>query len=141
MAKVEGVEKLFSARPSGCFGKFNQFGISQLGFSLFGDSDVIFPRGEFGSSVLGDSFFGDMILLSGIYQNRTAWDHVPISREKYYIPKNPRSDLQQANREKMAIAVAAWQALSSEEKKVYNQNAVGLHMSGYNLFLSKYLLT
>jgi len=36
-------------------------------------------------------------------------------------------------------AVAAWHALTENEKEVYNEEAERLTMTGYNLFLKKYL--
>ena len=110
-----------------------------MGFSVLGDSDIYFIRALLGIFVLGLDQLGDSILLSGIYQEKTRWPGWPCSREKYYIPKNPRSGPQQANREKFSDAVAGWQMLTPEQKKTYNKRAIGKHMSGYNLFLREYM--
>lgn len=141
MAKVDGVDKLFSALPRGRFGRFTKYGTAQFGFSRYGEDDVYFSRSEFGCSAYGGGEYGNTILLSGIYQSRNSLAGLSITREKYYIPKNPRSIPQQANRDKYAFGVAAWQALSSAEKEQYNKRVIGLDMSGYNLFLKEYLLT
>ncbi len=77
----------------------------------------------------------------GIYQVRTKWGkHIQV-KEKFYVPKNPQTGPQQANRQKLTDAVAAWQALTDQQKAVYNKNAIGKGMSGYNLFLSEYLFS
>ena len=132
-------ERLFSTAPKKRFGKYNLLGMVQLGFSNLGDSDIYFIRAPLGIFVLGLDQLGDSILLSGVYQEKTRWPGWPFSREKYYIPKNPRTDPQQTNRGKFAAAVAAWQSLTPEQKKAYNKKAVGKHMSGYNLYLSEFM--
>lgn len=77
----------------------------------------------------------------GIYQVRTRFGTQVQVKEKYYVPTNPQTGPQQANRQKMTDAVAVWQALTPAQKKEYNIKAKGKDMSGYNLFLSEYLLS
>lgn len=62
-------------------------------------------------------------------------------REKYYVPTNPRTDEQQANRTLFADAVEAWQNLSYQEEIVWNKMAYPPYMSGYNRFIRNYLKT
>lgn len=62
-------------------------------------------------------------------------------QEDYYVPTNPQTVLQQANRQKLTDGVAAWQALTISEKDVYNERAKYKKFSGYNLFLKEYLLS
>lgn len=79
--------------------------------------------------------------VKGIYQmRRTKRGIVPI-RMKFYRPYNPRTIPQQANRTKFAGAMAAWQALSEDEKSDYNRKAKYRHMTGHNLFIRWYLNT
>ena len=49
------------------------------------------------------------------------------------------SEDQLAQRAKYLAAVAAWNALTSEQKAVYNSEAAGLPLTGYNLFLKRHL--
>jgi len=65
--------------------------------------------------------------------------------ERYYAPFNPRTEDQQNNRSVFASAVSVWQSLSPEEKAAWKyyqdvrrQRPV---MDGYNLFISKYMLS
>jgi len=64
---------------------------------------------------------------------------------KYTIPTNPRTEVQQANRTSFASAVASWQGLSDEEKtswkKYQNERRRRPVMDGYNLYISKFLLS
>ena len=77
----------------------------------------------------------------GIYRVRHRWKKVIQEKLPFYIPTNPRTVPQQANRQKMSNAVVAWQALTDKQRKVYNVSAIGRHMSGFNVFLSQYLLS
>lgn len=58
---------------------------------------------------------------------------------KFYTPFNPRTPAQQANRQKLADAVAAWQALTPEQKQWYNVEARGRTWDGYRYFIRKQL--
>ena len=55
------------------------------------------------------------------------------------MPTNKQTEPQQTNRAKMAAAVLAWQNLTDEQKRVYNERVERLNMSGYNLFIRDYL--
>jgi len=141
MASVLNVEKLLSVLPRKRFGKYNQLGMVNLGFSDLGDSDIYFIRKPLGICTLGNCELGDSILFSGFFRSRMFKYKRSYERLRYYIPKNPRYIPQQANRQKMADAVAAWQALTSEQKALYNKNAIGKRFSGYNLFIREHLLS
>lgn len=54
---------------------------------------------------------------------------------------NPRTPPQQANRGKMSPANVAWHLLSPAQQAVWIKKAKNLPKSGYNLFISNYLLT
>ncbi len=141
MPEVEGINKLFSVKPKQSFGVFNPYGTSQFGFSAYGEEDIYFFRSQYGHAVFGGDFFADVILLSGIYRTDNVTGRTKHYREPYYITKNPRTIPQQANRQKYADGVAAWQALTDEQKNQYNINAKRKNFSGYNLFLKEYLLS
>ena len=77
----------------------------------------------------------------GIYQMRRCKEGIIPIRMKFYKPSNPRTILQQANRQKYADGVLGWQSLTDEQKKVYNDNVKGRCLSGYNLYIKEYLLS
>lgn len=96
---------------------------------------------QYGHIVYGVSRYGEINDYAGIYQIRprpTGRIHV---RERFYIPTNPQTVPQQANRSKFADAIFAWQALSSSEKEYYRQKSSGKNMSGYNVFIHEYLIS
>lgn len=77
----------------------------------------------------------------GIYRVRHRWGKIIQEKLPFYFPTNPQTEAQQTNRQKMNNAVVAWQALTDEQKEVYNEIAKGKDLSGYNVFLSEYLLS
>lgn len=93
----------------------------------------------YGSRKYGAFHYGAGANIHGIY--RVRHDGIKIIQERmpFYVPTNPQTVPQQANRQKLTDAVVAWQGLTGPQKAVYNQNAIGKGMSGYNLFLSEYL--
>lgn len=130
MPEIQGIEKLLSVTPAKRFGRFRIYGTGQFGFSVYGEEDIYFqPPGR------------DPILLSGIYRRDNVTGKVKYYRSPYYIVGNPRTELQQANRQKYADGVLAWQNLTDEQKIPYNIKSKGKHMSGYNVFLKEYLLS
>jgi len=141
MPEVIGIEKLFSIRPAKRFGKPCRYGKSMLGFSNYGAEEILFNPTLYGKADFGKSFFGARLCLSGIYKKHGTSLTKQFHRIDYYITKNPRSIPQQANRQKYADGVLAWQNLTEPEKIAYNKSAIGKRMSGYNLFLKQYLLS
>lgn len=76
----------------------------------------------------------------GIWQMRmTKRGKRPI-RMKFYRPTNPETGPQQANREKFADAMAAWMALTDEEREVYRKRARPLNLNGWNIFIREYFI-
>ncbi len=59
----------------------------------------------------------------------------------HVVPRNPDTQAQRAVRRSFGDAVRSWQSTSPEEKYAYNRKARHLNMSGYNLFISKYIKT
>ena len=141
MTQIYGVEKLLSCDVRKRFGKHRLFGTSQFGHSNFGQEDIIcFPdrysaTGQLRKPVLGPINF------SGIYKKKMDYGRPVHFKETYRITKNPRSVPQQANRQKMADAVLAWQGLTDEQKMAYHNLSIGRPMSGYNVYLREYLLS
>ena len=134
-------DKLLSLEARKRFAEPRYFGGGMFAFSKFGDEHEFIFWAEFGYFKFGKNLFGDISQLTGIYQIRHSGGHQKTVLMDYYIPLNPRSENQQTNRAKMTSAVSAWQALTTEQKEVYNQKAFGKHMSGYNVFLKEHLLS
>lgn len=57
----------------------------------------------------------------------------------HVIPKNPRTECQQAVRRTFSEAVHSWRNLSSEEKNEYSRRAKKKRTRGYNLYISEYM--
>jgi hypothetical protein len=57
----------------------------------------------------------------------------------HVIPRNPDTEAQRTVRRSFAGAVRSWQSITPEERYAYNRKARYLNMSGYNLYISKYL--
>lgn len=130
MTKVIGIRKPWCMQIRKRFGKVilpedgGVYGVSVFGYGGYGEDDLI-PASEF----------------HGFYQMRKCKEgYIPVQM-KFFRPSNPRTPEQQAQRAKMILAVSAWQALTQEEKAVYNKSAIGQNLTGYNLFIKKYLLS
>lgn len=59
----------------------------------------------------------------------------------YVIPRNPRTEAQQANRKLLAQASVSWRELPETVKRLYNFKAMKqrCRMSGFNLYVSDYI--
>jgi len=112
-----------------------------FGRPVYEDDGGIYGSTSYGRGIFA---FGEAVPESpyhGIYQMRRCKEgRIPVQM-KFYRPTNPRTEIQQANRTKMANAVLAWQALTPEQKEVYNKLAQGKQLHGYNLFLKNHLLS
>lgn len=60
----------------------------------------------------------------------------------HFIPTNPNTAAQQAQRTLMASAVAGWQALNSQTQELWNIAARDVYppISGFNYYVMQYLL-
>jgi len=96
---------------------------------------------RFGGAIFGLSKFGHKNIYAGIYQQRKGIKGKITVIEKFYRPTNPQSVAQQANRQKYADSVSAWQGMTDEQKEPYRQRAKSLPYSGYNLFQKEYILS
>lgn len=77
----------------------------------------------------------------GIYQRAHCREGKISTRRHFYIPYTDATPARSIMRKKYYDGVGAWNLLTAEEKAVYNKNAVGRHMSGYNLFIKKFMKT
>lgn len=87
---------------------------------------------------LGEDGEPDPLGVKGIYQMRmTKRGKRPI-KMKFYTPTNPQTMAQEANRTKFADAMAAWGALTAQEKAAYTERAKRRGMFGWGLFIREY---
>ena len=96
---------------------------------------------EYGQRLYGNFEYGEQDDRFGIYQIRSKYNGPIIVKENFYWPTNPQTESQQAHRQKMTNAVAAWQGLTDEQKEIYNEIARYKPYSGYNLYLKEYILS
>jgi len=60
----------------------------------------------------------------------------------YYTPSNPQTPAQQANRATFTAGVAAWQALTENQKDVYRKRSTRLRFAtGFTLYMSEYMFS
>jgi len=141
MPEIFGMQKLLSFIPKKRFGRFRIYGTGQFGYSVYGEEDIICFPDRYKASGQNRKDPLAPINFSGIYRTDNVSGYTRYYREPYYITKNPRTIPQQANRQIYADGVAAWQALTENEKATYNIRAKGKKYSGYNLYLKEYLLS
>ncbi len=116
-----------------------EYGFSVFGEAGFGEEFRVLIFEWFGTSQFGDIEFGDLILLSGIYHTRRSAAGRHTARLKYYRPAPATSPAALATRVNFAAAISGWQSLTTIQRMVYNKRAVGLHMSGYNVYIREFL--
>lgn len=106
---------------------------------------VVNLKGKLGSmqiwGKLGRPGLPDPAGIAGIYKRRKTRLGVEIIKMHFYQPTGLPSDSQVAQRAKLRTAVIAWQALPTDEKKHYNKLSRNYQMTGFNLFLSRYMKT
>jgi hypothetical protein len=124
----ETFDKLLSLDARGKFGVGCEIGVIMPGGFYYGDEPPLIP-----------SLYGAPIPTSGVFQHRHKGASVGLFLLRHFIPKNPRTEEQQANRQKYADGIVAWQALTTIQKEVYNKRSQGKKMTGFNLFLREYL--
>jgi len=117
------------------------FGVSEYGGSIAIDNLIQYGEGIFGVSEYGGGGEVSNTDFYGVYQMRKCKEGRVIIRMKFYKKNNPQTVAQQANRQKFADAELAWQNLTTEQKKVYNDRAVGKPLHGFNIFISEYMLS
>lgn len=149
---MRGIYPPYSIKVRKRFGKADwmteatEYGEAIYGESIFGSGSQQTLLTDFGAVDYGEAIYGDynttpVFEAYGIYQQRKCKEGVRTVRMKFYRPTNPRTEIQQANRQKMINAVLAWQNLTAEQKIQYNKRARGKHYSGYNLYLKEHLLS
>lgn len=80
--------------------------------------------------------------LDGVYQMRNCQEgYIPVKMRFQKTREETPTDARVANWNKFANAVSAWQALTDEQKAVYNERAKGTNKTGNNIFISEYMLS
>jgi hypothetical protein len=67
-----------------------------------------------------------------------TWNGIAYIK-RYAVPRNPRTKRQQRRRRRFADAVAAWGRLPPAERRRFEEEARDLPLSGYNLFISRFM--
>ena len=128
MTKIFGIAKPYGVKISKKWGQPGGAG-----------SPAYYGRGIFGETIYGDITEIPVDPSFGIYQQRKCKEGKITIKMKFYTPRNPRTENQQANRAIFAAAVAAYQLLTAEQKMAYHKRAVGKKFTGYNLFITEYM--
>ena len=92
-----------------------------------------------GHFTLGWSELGDDNLYQACYQNKHTRRGICTSQYAKIWPKNPQTQKQQAHRSIFADGIAAWQALDSGQKAIYNTSKYPRAQSGFHRFMKEYL--
>ena len=78
----------------------------------------------------------------GVYQMRHCQEgYTPIKMRFQLTREETATPARVANWTKFKNAITAWQALTDEQKKVYNDRAKGKPKTGNNIFISEYMLS
>lgn len=99
----------------------------------------------------GNGIYGEDVPVGGIYQRRvTGYNQAGRNpndpRREYFVrmrnyrPTNPQTIPQQANRVTFAGAVAAWQAMTEEERLPWVKRASKKSRRGRNLFIQEFMI-
>lgn len=91
-----------------------------------------------------DSYYGYPVAtkIRGSIGNKFTYQlrHNKQYKIKYYVPTNPRTAPQQANRDKIKYAVLKWHSLTEIQKNFYRKKEpIRPTMSGYNFFIREYM--
>ena len=98
-----------------------------------------YPQG-LGALVIGGSDIGRNDGLTGGYQIRRtkkSGEIQVLSRDT--TPSNPRTYIQQANRNRFGDAMRAWQNLPSAEQEKWKNKVKYTNKRGHNIFIKEYM--
>ena len=80
--------------------------------------------------------------LDGVYQMRNCVEgRIPVKMRFQKTREETPTEARVAGWTKFAAAISAWQALTDEQKAVYNERAKGKSKTGNNIFISEYMLS
>lgn len=101
----------------------------------------IVASSAYGVRGYGAFYYGAGAKTHGIYRVRHIAGKVIQEKMPFYWPTYRQTEAQLARRQIFTDAVAGWQALTPEQKDVYNKLAQYENYSGYNLYISEYLFS
>jgi len=128
MAIVAPIEAASSLGLRGWLGRADKLGRMRLGFNWLGSSHG-----------LGGTYQRKRVGVGSTlppYKRGNRW---AISRMRQYRPTNTQQPAQQAWRGVFAAGKAQYDLLTVDDKKLLSKEARGRCMSGYNLFMSRWL--
>ena len=141
MGIVGPLDQPYSLKTRKKLGIAYTYGQRIYGKLRYGIEEPILGEAQYGIRIYSDTKYGNAKGFFGIYRVLSVLGKQVVQKREFYIPSNPQSGPQQSNRQKITDGVAAWQALTDEQKDVYNERAKYKKLSGYNLFLREYLLS
>lgn len=97
--------------------------------------------GGFGRIAFGYTRLGFYNWFCGIYQKKYYYGKAFISRSKFYRPKNPQTETQQAWRSNVTSGWIAYKALSESEKLFWRNIGTKKNISAPNAFMSAWLIS
>jgi hypothetical protein len=118
MAKIEPSKEVFCFQITKKHGRPCGYGIIQFGKSVYGEYDP----------------------LAGVYKRHRTSKGVVWSRNRYWVQPNADTVAQQTQRTKFGNAVAGWQALTSEQKAVYNNARKKHSLTGFCYYIKQFML-
>lgn len=68
----------------------------------------------------------------------SRWKGIAYMRE-WFKPQNPRTEAQVKQRTRLTKAVASWHLESAETKALWEQASAGKPVSGFNLYVKRYI--
>jgi len=128
MTKVDSMERFADFGVKGKFGKAWECGEAICGQAICGNEEI---EGPIGKGLTGGRW--------GIWQKRTENGKPYSIREKFYIPKDPKSAGQLTQRNKFRSGMTAWGGLTQSEKEEYNKRGSKIGQMGQNIFMREYL--
>jgi len=141
MAVVDPIDIAIANKIKKKLGHAWGYGKKIYGQNRYGAKAIISGQGQYGIKNYGITKYGDAIEKHGIYYIRIKNNKQVIVKRNFYWPSNPQTEAQQANRQKYANAIVAWQNLTDEQKEIYNETARYKPYSGFNLYTKEYMLS
>jgi hypothetical protein len=139
MPTVSPKERLFDCGVSGKFGTPYLLGEKMLGYGYLGQQEIQIVLCGLDFDESGILLLGADDVRWGVYQKRHGKHFSYYVREKFMVPRNPRTEIQQAWRNVFASGMEAWGDLTESERKLYNERGHRLKLHGVNLFLREWL--
>jgi len=87
---------------------------------------------------LGEVGEPDPLGVKGIYHRRMTRRGKVSIKMKFYVPTNPQTEPQEANRSKFAAAMSTWMALTEGQKDAYVKRAKRRGMRASGLYIREY---